>query len=228
MPPEMHESGLPREEIVNDARWPNVTVVRHPMVQERLTRVRDRHTGVEEFRRLVGQIAGLMAFELMRNLPTEPQEVETPLGPCDGVRLARELTLVPVLRAGLGMVDGIMQVHSSARVGHVGIYRDHETLRPTVYYSRLPPDISKTEVIVIDPMLATAGSLNEALTIVRQAGADRVRVLCLVAAPEGIAALNERHGEVAVYTAAVDEGLDERGLIVPGLGDAGDRLFGTH
>lgn len=207
--------------------WPNVTVVSHPVVQERLTLVRDKQTGVKEFRQLIGQISRLMAFELTRDTPTRPKLVETPMGPCQGVVLARPLTLVPVLRAGLGMVEGILELLPEARVGHLGMYRDEETLKPVVYYNKLPPDIAQTDVIIIDPMLATAGSLNEAVSAVKQAGAERIKVLCLVASPEGIEALNARHGDVAIYTAAVDEGLDDRGFILPGLGDAGDRLFGT-
>lgn len=207
--------------------WPNVTVVSHPVVQERLTLARDKQTSFKEFRRLIGQISRLMAFELTRDTPTRPKQVETPMGPCQGVVLARPMTLVPVLRAGLGMVEGILELLPEALVGHLGMYRDEETLKPVVYYNKLPPNIAETDVIIIDPMLATAGSLNEAITAVKQAGADRIKVLCLVASPEGIEALIARHNDVAIYTAAIDEGLDHRGFIVPGLGDAGDRLFGT-
>jgi len=207
--------------------WANVTVITHPVVQQELTWARDRQTGVEHFRRLIGQIARLMAFEITRDYPTRPLEVQTPMGPCRGCVLARGLTLVPILRAGLGMADGILEILPYARVGHLGIYRDHDTLRPVTYYNKLPPDIAQTDVIVIDPMLATAGSLIAAIDVVKQTGADRIKVLCLVAAPEGIRALYARHPDVQVYTAAVDEKLDARGYIVPGLGDAGDRLFGT-
>ncbi|MFQ5492018.1 MAG: uracil phosphoribosyltransferase [Phycisphaerae bacterium] len=207
--------------------WHNVTVVSHPVVQERLTVARDKRTSVQDFRRLMGQIARLMAFELTRDYPTRPRHIETPMGPCRGVVLARPLTLVPVLRAGLGMVEGILELLPEARVGHLGMYRDEETLKPVVYYNKLPPDIAQTDVIVIDPMLATAGSLNEAVAAVKQTGADHIKVLCLVASPEGIECLNSCHQDVAVFTAAVDDRLDDNGFILPGLGDAGDRLFGT-
>ena len=205
----------------------NVTVVRHPVVQERLTIARDKTTGVEEFRVLMGQIARLMAFELTRDYPTEPRQVDTPMGPCRGSVLARQMTLVPILRAGLGMAEGIMELLPSARVGPLGIYRDEDTLEPVVYYNKLPPQIAETDVIVIDPMLATAGSLNVAIDVIKETGAASIKVLCLVASPEGIEALQSRHNGIPVYTAAVDNSLDERGYIVPGLGDAGDRLFGT-
>ena len=207
--------------------WPNVTVVRHPVVQQELTVARDKRTGVEQFRRLMGQIARLMAFELTRDFPTRARDVETPMGPASGCELARGLTLVPILRAGLGMMEGILELLPSARVGFLGIYREEKTLKPVVYYNKLPPDIAETDVIIIDPMLATAGSLNAAIDVVKESGADSFRVLCLVASPEGIEALNARHPDVPVYTAAVDERIDERGFIHPGLGDAGDRLFGT-
>lgn len=210
------------------ARFANVTVVDHPVVQQLLTRVRDMATPSAEFRRLVGLISRLMTFELTREMPSEPVEVLTPLGPAPGTRLARPVTLVPVLRAGQGMVEGVLELLPDARVGYVGIFRDEDTLQPVVYYQKLPADLAGTEVIVIDPMLATAGSLNAAIDAVKAAGASRIRVLCLVAAPEGIDALARRHGNVPVITAAIDRKLNEAGYIVPGLGDAGDRLFGTH
>lgn len=207
--------------------WPNVNIVRHPVVQERLTVARDKRTDVQQFRRLIGEIARLMAFELTRDYATVPREVETPMGPCQGCKLARALTLVPILRAGLGMAEGIHELLPAARMGHLGIYRNEKTLEPIVYYNKLPPDIAETDVIVIDPMLATAGSLNTAIDAIKQAGVKSIKVLCLVASPEGIEALNARHSGVLVYTAAVDDCLDDRGYIIPGLGDAGDRLFGT-
>ncbi len=209
------------------SKWPNVTIIRHPVVQQQLTTARDKKTSVESFRRLMGQIARLMAFELTRDFPTETRSVETPLATCEGCILARGITLVPILRAGLGMMEGILELLPAARVGYMGIYRDEKTLQPVVYYNKLPPNIADTDVIVIDPMLATAGSLNAAIDVIKKRGAHRIKVLCLVAAPEGIEALNARHADVPVYTAAVDERLDHRGYIVPGLGDAGDRLFGT-
>ncbi len=212
---------------MSDRDWPNVTIIRHTVVQERLTVARDKRTDVQQFRRLIGQIARLMAFELTRDYPTVPHEVETPMGPCRGVKLARALTLVPILRAGLGMAEGIHDLLPGARMGHLGIFRNEETLEPVVYYNKLPPNIAETDVIVIDPMLATAGSLNSAIDAIKRTGAKSIKVLCLVAAPEGIKAIGAQHPEVQVYTAAVDERLDERGYIIPGLGDAGDRLFGT-
>ncbi len=208
------------------ADQPLVTIVGHPLVQDRLTRARDHRTGVQEFRRLLGRIAGLMTLELTRNLPTEPCDLDTPLGPCRGSVLACELTVVPILRAGLPLAEGILHLLPAARVGHLGIYRDAETLKPVVYYNRLPPDIADTKVIVVDPVLATGGSLSEAAEIVKQAGAADISALCLVACPEGIQALHDRHPGLLVYTAAVDQGLDKRGFVVPGLGDVGARLFG--
>jgi uracil phosphoribosyltransferase len=205
----------------------HVTVIDHPVVQEYLTRARDAKTDSPEFRRLIGQISRLMAFEITRGFPRRSVRVDTPLGPAEGSFLARGLTLVPVLRAGLGMTEGVLELLPRARVGYLGIYRDEQSLQPVVYYKKFPAHMAATEVIVIDPMLATAGSLCAAIDAVKQAGATSIKVLCLVSAPEGIACLAERHADVEVYTAAVDERLDERGYIVPGLGDAGDRLFGT-
>ena len=207
--------------------WPNVTVIRHPIVQERLTFIRDRNTGVEQFRRVIGLIARLMAFEITRDYPTVEHTVETPMEECKGLKLARGLTLVPILRAGLGMAEGVHQLLPSARMGHLGIYRDEATALPVTYYNKLPPNIAETEVIVIDPMLATAGSLTAAIDIIKATGAERIKVLCLVAAPEGIDQFNQKHADVHIYTAAVDRCLNDRGYILPGLGDAGDRIFGT-
>lgn len=207
--------------------WPNVTVIRHPVVQQELTVARDKNTGVEQFRRLLGQIARLMAFEITRDYPTAPRKIETSMGPCEGQVLARGLTLVPILRAGLGMVEGILELLPAARVGHLGIYRDKSTLKPVTYYKKLPPDIARTDVIIIDPMLATAGSLSAAIDVIKETGADRIKVLCLVASPEGIDFLSRQHSGIAIYTAAVDDCLNDHGYIMPGLGDAGDRLFGT-
>lgn len=212
---------------MNLKEYPNVTVIRHPVVQEQLTVARDKTTPTHRFRRVIGQIARLMAFEITRDYPTREKEILTPLGPCTGYELARGLTLVPILRAGLGMVDGILALIPTARVGHLGIYRDEKTLQPITYYNKLPPDIASTDVIVIDPMLATAGSLIAAMDVIKKTGARSLKALCLVAAPEGIANVTERHPDIQIYTAAIDEKLNERGYIVPGLGDAGDRIFGT-
>lgn len=212
---------------MNQSNWKNLTIIRHPVVQEQLTIARDKDTRVEHFRRLVGQIARLMAFEITRDYPSKPHTVQTPLAACQGTKLARGLTLVPILRAGLGMVDGILELIPTARVGHVGIYRNEKTLQPVTYYKKLPPDIAETDVIVIDPMLATAGSVIACIDVLKETGAVSIKVLCLVSSPEGIDALTGRHSDVPIFTAAVDEKLNERGYIVPGLGDAGDRLFGT-
>lgn len=205
--------------------WPNVTVVRHPLIQELLTVARDRRTDSHRFRTVVARLAGLLAFEVVRSWPTEPCDVETPVDSHRGSVIARELTLVPVLRAGLVMADGILDLFPRARLGHLGIYRDAETLDPVVYYNKLPPDIGQTEVIVTEPLLATAVSLNQAVELVKQAGAARITVLCLVAVPEGIEALNARHHNVPVFAAASDDRVDEHGRVVPGLGDLGERLF---
>lgn len=207
--------------------YPNVTVIGHPVVQERLTQARDRRTTVPEFRRLIGQIARFMAFEITRDYPVRPRRVVTPLGPCNGSELARGITLVPVLRAGLGMTEGVLELMPNAKVGYLGLYRDEQSLQPVEYYRKFPPDIAQTDVIVIDPMLATAGSLVAAIDCVKKTGADSIKILCLVASPEGIETLAGRHPDVSVVTAAVDDHLDDHGFIVPGLGDAGDRLFGT-
>lgn len=208
-------------------RDPHLHLLTHPLIQQRLTIARDKRTGVEAFRRQVSLIAKLMVYELTRDYPTEDLSVETPLGRCQGKKLAVNLTLVPILRAGLGMADGILELIPEARIGHLGLYRDEKTLAPVTYYNKLPPDIAATDVIVIDPMLATGGSLIAAVDYVSQVGARRIKILCLVASPEGIAAVRRGHPDIPIYTAAIDECLDERGYIVPGLGDAGDRLFGT-
>lgn len=206
----------------------NVRIVAHPLVQQKLTRARDARTEPAEFRRLLGEIAMLMAYELTREHAIEPVQVRTPLAETTGAVLACPVTLVPILRAGLGMADGILRLIPQARVGHLGIYRDEATLRPVVYYNKLPPDIAGTEVIVIDPMLATGGSSVAAMDVIKATGAQRLKLLCLVAAPEGISALSKAHPDVTVFTAAVDSHLNDVGYIVPGLGDAGDRNFGTH
>lgn len=206
---------------------PNLHVLKHPLIQQRLTIARDHRTGVEEFRKQVSLIARLMVYELTRDYPTRDVEIETPLAPCKGKKLAVNLTLVPILRAGLGMVDGILELIPEARIGHLGLYRDETTLEPVTYYNKLPPDIADTDVFVIDPMLATGGSLVAAVDYVQNVGARRIKILCLVASPEGIATVRKGHPDTPIYTAAIDECLNERGYIVPGLGDAGDRLFGT-
>src|SRR5688572_9920203 len=206
----------------------HVQLITHPLIQQKLTRARDIETSSQEFRRLLSEIAMLMAYELTRHHETEEVEVQTPFGISTGYLLASEITLVPILRAGLGMADGILRLIPQARVGHLGIYRDENSLEPVVYYNKLPADVAGTEVIVIVPMLATGGSSAVVVDAIRKAGARRVTLLCLVAATEGIARLRESHPDVVIYTAAIDSHLNERGYIVPGLGDAGDRIFGTE
>ncbi len=212
----------------SDRSFPNVRVVTHPLVQQKLTTARDARTGSPEFRRLLAETAMLMAFEITRDYPTHDIDVETPMGLAKGKVLRTEITLVPILRAGLGMADGILRLIPHARVGHLGIYRDETSLQPVVYYNKLPPDVAATEVILIDPMLATGGSSVVAVEAIKKTGASRVKLLCLVAAPEGIEKMMAAHPDVMVYTAAIDSRLNEHGYIVPGLGDAGDRIFGTE
>ncbi|MFA1822699.1 uracil phosphoribosyltransferase [Virgibacillus oceani] len=206
----------------------NVFVLDHPLIQHKLTYIRDKNTGTKEFRELVDEVAALMAFEITRNLPLQDQTVETPVKKANAKVLAgKKIGLVPILRAGLGMVDGILNLIPAAKVGHVGLYRDPETLQPVEYYLKLPTDIHERELIVIDPMLATGGSANDAIHSLKKRGAQNIRLMCLVAAPEGVEVLKNDHPDVDIYLGALDEGLDEKGYIVPGLGDAGDRLYGT-
>ena len=205
-----------------------VYVFDHPLIQHKLTYIRDKETGTKEFRELVDEVAGLMAFEITRDLPLQDVTVETPVATANAKTIAgKKLGLVPILRAGLGMVDGILRMISAAKVGHVGLYRDPETLKPVEYYVKLPSDVEEREFIVIDPMLATGGSANEAINSLKKRGAKTIKLMCLVAAPEGVDAVQEAHSDVDIYLAALDEKLNEKGYIVPGLGDAGDRLFGT-
>lgn len=208
---------------------PNLTVLDHPLIQHKLAILRDRSTATKNFRQLVGEIAMLMTYEVTRDLPTEAVEVETPLARMTARRVAgKKLALVPILRAGLGMVDGILQLIPSARVGHIGLFRDHETLQPVSYYFKVPAAEADRDFLVLDPMLATGGSAVDATGKLKSVGASRIRVLCLVAAPEGVDAMYRAHPDVPVYAAALDRGLDAQGYILPGLGDAGDRLFGTR
>jgi uracil phosphoribosyltransferase len=208
---------------------PNLTVLSHPLIEHKLTLLRDRHTSTRDFKQLVSEIAMLMGYEVTKDLPTEPVEIDTPLEHMVGRQVSgKKLTLVPILRAGLGMVEGIAQLIPSARVGHIGLARDHETLRPTDYYFKIPADGVVRDFFILDPMLATGGSAVAAVTALKHAGARRIRFLCLVAAPEGVRAMAKAHPEVPIYAAALDRQLNDRGYILPGLGDAGDRLFGTR
>ena len=205
-----------------------VKIINHPLIQHKLTRIRDKVTGPKEFRELLEEIAMLMGYELTRGLPLEDTEVETPVARCKCKVLAgKKISIVPILRAGLGMVSGMLKLIPAAKVGHVGLYRDPETLQPVEYYCKLPTDVEERDFIIIDPMLATGGSSAAAITLLKQRGAKNIKLMCLVAAPEGIHLVNTHHPDVEIYTAAVDERLNDHGYIVPGLGDAGDRMFGT-
>lgn len=206
----------------------NVVVLDHPLIQHKLTYIRDKNTGTKEFRELVDEVSMLMAFESTRNLPLQETSVEAPLGKAKTKVLSgKKIGLIPILRAGLGMVDGMLNLLPAAKVGHVGFYRDPETVKPVEYYVKLPSDISERELIVLDPMLATGGSADAAITALKKRGAKKIRFMCLIAVPEGIDVLQKNHPDVDIYTAALDDGLNEDSYIVPGFGDAGDRLFGT-
>lgn len=203
-------------------------VIDHPLIAHKLTYMRRKETGSKDFRELLDEIAMLMGYEVTRDLPLEDVEIETPLQKMTGkVISGKKLAIVPILRAGLGMVDGLLELVPVAKVGHIGLYRDPETHLPIEYYCKLPMDISERIVIVVDPMLATGGSASDALTKLKERGCTNLRLMCLVAAPEGVAAVQNAHPDVDIYVAAVDEKLNEHAYILPGLGDAGDRLFGT-
>ena len=209
--------------------FPTLRLVTHPLVQHKISVLRDRGTPTKQFKELVDEIAMLMAYEATADLALEPVPVETPLERTSGMQVAgKKLTLVPILRAGLGMVEGIARLVPSARVGHIGLYRDHDTLEPVDYYFKVPGDAAERDFFVLDPMLATGGSAAAAVSSLKKAGATRIRFLCLVAAPEGVQRLAQAHPDVLIYAAALDRELNEQGYILPGLGDAGDRLFGTR
>ncbi len=205
-----------------------VEIVEHPLIQHKISLMRDRRTGTKEFRDLVSEVATLLCYEATRDLPLEEVEVETPIALARTKVLAgRKLALVPILRAGLGMVDGMLNLIPAAKVGHIGLYRNEETLQPVEYYCKLPNDIAEREVIVLDPMLATGGSAADAISLIKQRGARHIKFIGLIAAPEGLKALHAAHPDVDIYVGALDEKLNDQGYIVPGLGDAGDRIFGN-
>lgn len=206
----------------------NVHVVDHPLIQHKLTLMRQKDCGTKDFRQLLEEISTLMAYEVTRTLPLEEIDIETPIVKCKSKIIAgKKLGVVPILRAGLGMVDGIVNLVPTAKVGHIGLYRDPETHTPVEYYCKLPSDINERDLIVVDPMLATGGSSVAAIDFIKQRGGKTITLMCLVGCPEGIKAVQEAHPDVDIYIAAIDEKLDDHKYIVPGLGDAGDRLFGT-
>ena len=205
-----------------------VTITNHPLIQHKLSILRDKNTSSKDFRSLVSEIATLECYEATRDLPVQEVEIETPICKCVAHNLeGKKLAFVPILRAGLGMVDGVLSLVPSARVGHIGLYRDPETLKPVEYYCKLPVDISERDVIVLDPMLATGGSAIDAISLIKERNPKSIKFMGIIAAPEGLAALQKAHPDVDIYCAALDEKLNEHAYIVPGLGDAGDRLFGT-
>ncbi|CAG7588333.1 MAG: uracil phosphoribosyltransferase [Peptoniphilus senegalensis] len=204
------------------------TIIKHPLIDHKMTILRKKETSSMEFRQLVNEIATLMGYEVTRDLETEAVEIETPIAKTMGKMISgKKIGIVPILRAGLGMVEGLLTIIPAARVGHIGMYRDPETLKPVTYYSKLPKDVASRQMIIVDPMLATGGSLIEAIDELKRNGAKNIKSINLLAAPEGLDAVLEAHPDVEIYIAALDEKLNEDGYIVPGLGDAGDRLFGT-
>ena len=204
-----------------------VHIMDHPLITHKISMLRDVNTNTKDFRQLVYEIALLMGYEATKDLTLTDTEITTPLMKTTKKVLNQKVAIVPILRAGLGMVDGVLDLIPSAKVGHIGLYRDHETLKPGEYYCKLPTDIESREVIIVDPMLATGGSSAAAITFIKQRGAKNIKLMCILAAPEGIRVLQEEHPDVELYCGAVDDKLNEKGYILPGLGDAGDRIFGT-
>ena len=203
-------------------------IIDHPMIQHKLSLMRDKSTGTKDFRELLDEIAMLMAYEVTRDLPLKEVEIETPLVRAKTkVITGKTVAIVPILRAGLGMVNGMLKLIPAAKVGHVGLYRDPETLKPVEYYCKLPNDIDMREMIIVDPMLATGGSATDAISLIKEKGGRNIKLMCLIAAPEGVKVVQEAHPDVDIYVASLDDCLNEHGYILPGLGDAGDRLFGT-
>ena len=205
-----------------------VTITNHPLIQHKLSILRNKETGTQEFRTLINEIAMLECYEATGDLSLQPKQVETPMGMCTANEIAgRKMAIVPILRAGLGMVDGILTLVPSAKIGHIGLYRDPETVKPVEYYCKLPHDIEERDVFVLDPMIATGGSAIDAITLIKKRNPKSIKFMGIIAAPEGLQALQEAHPDIDIYCAALDEKLDEHSYIVPGLGDAGDRIFGT-
>ena len=204
-----------------------LNLLKHPLLTHKLTHLRKKETSTKEFRETLEEIAGLMAYEITRDLPLKNVIVETPMGKCNTQELAKDVVLIPVLRAGLGMVDGISNLIPTARVGHIGMYRDHKTLEPNTYYSKFPDNLPDAIVMVLDPMLATGGSASAAISFIKEQGAKTIKLVCVVGAPQGVEKVMRDHPDVQIYLAGLDEKLNDIGYIVPGLGDAGDRLFGT-
>ena len=202
-------------------------VLEHPLITHKLTQMRRKECGTKDFRANLDEIAGLMAYEISRDLPLRTVDIETPVSPYTTKELAKDIVLVPILRAGLGMVNGIANLIPTVKIAHIGLYRDEETLEPHTYFEKYPKNVKDAVVMIVDPMLATGGSANAAIDMVKKQGAKNIRLVCLVGAPEGVKAVEEAHPEVDIYLAALDEKLNEKGYIVPGLGDAGDRIFGT-
>ena len=205
----------------------NVYVMNHPLIQHKLSIMRDKNTSVKDFRECAHEIGLLLGYEATKDLELEEFEIETPITKMTAKRTKRKVALVPILRAGLGMVDALMDLIPAAKIGHIGLYRNEETLEPVEYYCKMPTDIEERQVLVLDPMLATGGSAIDAITMIKKRGAKRIKFVCIIAAPQGVEALCNAHPDVDIYCGAVDEKLNENGYIVPGLGDAGDRLFGT-
>lgn len=209
-------------------KFDNLTVMTHPLIQHKITILRDKSTGCKQFRELIDEISVLIAFEATRDLPLCDTTVETPICTAKAKAIdGKKLTVIPILRAGLGMVNGILSLLPSAKVGHIGLYRDHDTLEPVEYYFKVPTDIADRQVIIVDPMLATGGSASAAIDFIKKRGVTDIKLMSIIAAPEGVTCVCKNHPDVQVYCGVLDEKLNENGYIVPGLGDAGDRLFGT-
>jgi uracil phosphoribosyltransferase len=202
-------------------------LINHPLITHKLSQIRRKETGTKDFRQNLDEIAGLMAYEITRDIPLKSVDIETPVSKCHTAEMAKDIVLVPVLRAGLGMVDGITNLIPTAKVGHIGMYRDHVTLEPMEYFAKFPPNLTDSIVMILDPMLATGGSASAAITALKERGALTIKLVCIVGAPEGVKRIEKDHPDVDVFLSALDDRLNENGYIVPGLGDAGDRLFGT-